>query len=99
MTTCGQISRFRFTGTPRLLRARRERPCHRAAEQRDELAALQLIELHPVTARLGYDRRIVDFTTGVCWPFCNRIAGCTALHIQDLLRVIRADSTHSIDLR
>jgi hypothetical protein len=23
----------------------------------------------------GYDRRIVDFTTGVCWLFCNRIAG------------------------
>jgi hypothetical protein len=30
----------------RLLRARRERPRHRAAEQRDELAPVQLIELH-----------------------------------------------------
>src|SRR5262249_39016822 len=37
-TTCGQISRFRFTGTPRLLRARRERARRCAAEQRDELA-------------------------------------------------------------
>jgi len=33
----------------RLLRARRQRPCHRrAAEQRDELAPFQLIELHSV---------------------------------------------------
>src|SRR5215471_13333262 len=32
----------------RLPRARRERPCRRAAEQRDELAASQLIELHSV---------------------------------------------------
>jgi hypothetical protein len=30
-----------------LLRARRERPYYRAAEQRDELAAFQSIELHP----------------------------------------------------
>ncbi len=30
----------------RLLRACRERPRRRAAEQRDELTALQLIELH-----------------------------------------------------
>src|SRR5262249_53581088 len=42
---------------PRLLRARRERPrgsC--AAEQRDELAPVQLIELHsiPLSARAGY---------------------------------------------
>jgi len=35
---------------PRLLSARRERPRRRAAEQRDELAALQLIELHSVPA-------------------------------------------------
>jgi hypothetical protein len=31
----------------RLLRARRERPRHRTAEQRDEFAPFQLIELHP----------------------------------------------------
>ena len=38
----------------RLLRARRERPCcRRAAEQRDEVAPFQLIELHsgPLPAR------------------------------------------------
>jgi hypothetical protein len=34
----------------RPLRARRERPCRRAAEQRDELASFQLIELHSVPA-------------------------------------------------
>jgi hypothetical protein len=33
-----------------LLRARYERPRRRAAEQRDELATLQLIELHSVPA-------------------------------------------------
>jgi hypothetical protein len=37
-----------------------------------------LIELHPIIARLGTIRRIIDFTKGVCWLFCNRIAGCTA---------------------
>ena len=33
-----------------LLRARRERPCRRAAERRYELASFQLIELHSVPA-------------------------------------------------
>jgi len=33
-----------------LLRARRERPCCCAAEKRNELASLQLIELHSVPA-------------------------------------------------
>ncbi|HKD92513.1 MAG TPA: hypothetical protein VKB56_11430 [Terriglobales bacterium] len=33
-----------------LLRARRERPRSRAAEQRDEGAAFQLIELHSISA-------------------------------------------------
>src|SRR5262245_28348066 len=61
-----------------LLRARRQRPRGRTADQRDELAALQLIELHLVTARTGYGRRIIDFTTRVCWSFCNWIAGYTA---------------------
>jgi hypothetical protein len=32
------------------LRARRERPRRRTAEQRDELAAFQLIELHSIPA-------------------------------------------------
>ena len=31
-----------------LLRARRHRPCRRAAKQRDELASSQLVELHSV---------------------------------------------------
>src|SRR5262249_62022511 len=36
-----------------LLRAYRERPCRRAAEQRDELAPFQRIELHSVPASQG----------------------------------------------
>jgi hypothetical protein len=39
--------------TPGLLRARRERPRHRAAEKRDELASFQLIELHSVPVSQG----------------------------------------------
>jgi hypothetical protein len=38
----------------RLLRARRDRPRGRAAEQRDELAPFQLIELHCQQARAGF---------------------------------------------
>ena len=38
----------------RLLRAGRERPRRRrAAEQRDELAAFQLMEMHPIPSRAG----------------------------------------------
>jgi hypothetical protein len=37
----------------RLLRPRRERQRRRAAEQRDELASFQLIELHRVTCQRG----------------------------------------------
>jgi hypothetical protein len=41
------------------LRVRRERPRNRlAAEQRDEIAALQLIELHAVPCQPGPDCRI-----------------------------------------
>jgi hypothetical protein len=36
-----------------LLRAHRERPRRRAAEQRDEFAAPQLIELHSISASQG----------------------------------------------
>ena len=36
-----------------LLRPCRHRPCRHAADERDEIAALQLIELHPMTGRLG----------------------------------------------
>src|SRR5262245_16561189 len=39
-----------------LLRARRERPRGRAAEQRDELAAYQLIEWHSIPASQGRSR-------------------------------------------
>src|SRR5262249_52897634 len=44
-----------------LLRARREWPRSRAAEQRDELAAFQLIELHSVPASQG---RIAGYRIG-----------------------------------
>src|SRR5262249_5162015 len=47
----------------RLLRTRRDRPCSRAADERDELAPLQLIDLHSVPAanpdagyRIGMDQ-------------------------------------------
>src|SRR5262249_12814720 len=54
----------------RLLRARRERPRGRAAEQRDELAASQLIELHAVSRQPGQDCRIPFSRTSVStfWP-------------------------------
>jgi hypothetical protein len=46
----------------RLLCTRNERPHrHRAAEQRDELAALQLIELHSIPASQG---RIAGYRIG-----------------------------------
>jgi hypothetical protein len=45
-----------------LLRPRRERPCRRrAAEQRDELAAFYLIELHSVPVRQG---RVAGYRIG-----------------------------------
>jgi hypothetical protein len=44
-----------------LLRTRRQRPRRRAAEQRDELAASQLIELHLVPVSQG---RITRYRTG-----------------------------------
>jgi len=45
-----------------LLCARRERPRRcRAAEQRDELAPIQLIELHSISRQPG---RIVEYRTG-----------------------------------
>src|SRR6516165_12147710 len=43
-----------YRNSSRLLRARRERPRGRpAAEQRDEFAPFQLIQLHPVPASQG----------------------------------------------
>jgi hypothetical protein len=41
-----------------LLRPRRERPRRRAAEQRDELAPFQLIELHYIPASEGRRQNI-----------------------------------------
>jgi hypothetical protein len=46
---------------PRLLRARHERPCNRAAEKRDELASFQSVELHLIPASQG---RIVGYRIG-----------------------------------
>jgi hypothetical protein len=72
-----------------LLRPHREWPTsRRAPEESDEVAALQLIELHRVTAGLG-DHRIFDFTTGVC-P--------VALHIRGLQRLIRDNLTMPVSL-
>jgi hypothetical protein len=34
------------------MRAGPQRPCRRASDERDELAAFQLIELHPATATM-----------------------------------------------
>jgi len=47
----------------RLLRARRERPRRRrAAEQRDEIAAFQLVELHSISAS---QRRMQDIESAM----------------------------------
>jgi hypothetical protein len=63
----GDRARGQYQGYARdpagLLRARRERQCSRRAEQRDELAAFQLIELHSIPAR-GSDCRIPNLR----WP-------------------------------
>jgi len=59
--------RRRYNGSlPRLLRARRERPCRdRAAEQRDELASPQLIKFHSILTQRGLHRRIADWHEAV----------------------------------
>ena len=50
----------------RLLRARRERPRYRrAAEERDEMAAFQLIELHSVPHQPGPDCKISNWRGSV----------------------------------
>jgi hypothetical protein len=43
------------------------------------------LELHP-HRQPGYDRRIFDFTTGACWPFCT--GRVVALQIPSLQSVI-----------
>jgi hypothetical protein len=43
-----------------LLRARRERPRSHAAEQRDELAPFQMIELHSIPASQGVELQDIE---------------------------------------
>jgi hypothetical protein len=51
----------------RLLRARRERPRRRAAEQRDELATIYLIELHRHPTSRERTRQNIELT-GISQP-------------------------------
>src|SRR5262249_30145104 len=58
------------------LRAHRQRPsCRRAAEQRDELAPIRLIEMHPIPYRLGprtnriYNSRTSQEVSRRRWPY------------------------------
>src|SRR5262249_23157557 len=53
-----------------LLRARRERPSSCSAEQRDEVAAFQLMEMHPIPYGPGAHSRIPD---------CNKLASGTSV--------------------
>src|SRR5262249_4943242 len=46
-----------------LLRARRERPCSRATEQRDELAPFHLTEMHPIPSRTGSTSQDIESGT------------------------------------
>ena len=69
----------------RLLRARRQRPRgRRAAEQRDELASFQLIELHPVPASqsriAGY--RIASDQSAGSWKARRDEPGREGAHTQ-----------------
>ncbi len=58
----------------RLLRARCERPRDRAAEQRDERAPFQLIELHSVPCQPGPDCRDSGETfEGVTCLACRQV--------------------------
>jgi hypothetical protein len=61
-----------------LLRARRERPRCRAAEQRDELATFQLIELHSFSASQGRvaGYRIASDQSAGMLEFCNQCWFC-----------------------
>src|SRR5262249_52386055 len=54
-----------------LLRARRERPCGSAADERDELAAFQLIELHSFPPAKGalQDIESQAISQRACWNF------------------------------
>src|SRR5262249_34103701 len=62
----------------RRLRAGRERPCCRAAEQRYELPPFQLIELHSIPASQGRvaGYRIVSDQSAGMLEFCNQSWFC-----------------------
>jgi hypothetical protein len=77
------VARFRATTKPdhrnRLLRARRQRPRgRRAAEQRDEIASFQLIELHSIPASQGRvaGYRIASDQSAGMPEFCNQSWFC-----------------------
>ena len=60
----------------RLLRAYRERPCDcRAAEQRDERASIQLIELHSIPASRAalQDIELQAISQRACWNFATSL--------------------------
>jgi hypothetical protein len=68
----------------RLLRARRERPSRRrAAEQRNELAPFQLIELHSFPASQGRvaGYRIASDQSADMLEFCNQSWFCLRLRV------------------
>jgi hypothetical protein len=74
---CNRPSKNPMRGFFPLLRVRRKRPSHCAADQL--ISSWSQIDLTASGHRqTGYDRRKSIFTTGVRGPFCNRIAGCTA---------------------
>jgi putative tryptophan/tyrosine transport system substrate-binding protein len=56
-----RVIRDQHPNLPNLLRARRKRPRRRTAEEHDELAPFQLIELHSIPASQG---RIVEYRIG-----------------------------------
>src|SRR5215475_10561697 len=63
-----------------LLRARRERPRRRAADERDELTPFQLIELHsfPASQRHVTGYRIASDQSAAMLEFCNTLGSAYA---------------------